>query len=242
MELADRNWPVLLFNKSVLKQRKYREITHLLGEPDHLHCLDVGSDNGVISYLLREKGGTWKSADLDEKSVNSIRQLVNLDVFQIDSFQKYETKSRHLQIEQRIHFLGPKPVGHLAEYLSQADILVSPRIKGDNTPMKIYSYLDSGKALLATSLATHTQVLDSRVAALADPFPDAFSKAMLRLIEDETLRMDLGIAGKKMIEEKHTYTAFREKLLSLFDWLETELNQGHTVASSVAERSPRSLQ
>ncbi len=91
--------------------------------------------------------------------------------------------------------------------------------------MKIYSYLHSGKALLATRLATHTQVLDSRVAALADPFPDAFSKAMLRLIEDETLRMDLGKAGKTLIEEKHTYTAFRKKMLSLFDWLEMEVAQ-----------------
>ncbi len=144
---------------------------------------------------------------------------------QASDIQKYERKSRHLQIEQRIHFLGPKPVGHLAEYLSQADVLVSPRIKGDNTPMKIYSYLHSGKALLATRLATHTQVLDSRVAALADPFPDAFSKAMLRLIEDETLRMDLGKAGKTLIEEKHTYTAFRKKMLSLFDWLEMEVAQ-----------------
>jgi glycosyltransferase involved in cell wall biosynthesis len=144
---------------------------------------------------------------------------------QASDIQKYEKTSRHLQIEQRVHLLGPKPVGHLAEYLSQADILVSPRIKGENTPMKIYSYLHSGKALLATRLATHTQVLDSRIAALADPFPDAFSKAMLRLVEDETLRMDLGKAGKTLIEEKHTYTAFRKKMFSLFDWLEMEVAQ-----------------
>ena len=82
-----QNWPVLLFNKSVLKQRKFREITRLLGEPDQLHCLDIGSDNGVISYLLRKKGGTWKSADLDEQSVSSIRQLVSGDVFQITGFR-----------------------------------------------------------------------------------------------------------------------------------------------------------
>ena len=30
-----------------------------------------------------------------------------------------------------------------------ADVLVSPRIRGNNTPMKIYSYLESGKAILA---------------------------------------------------------------------------------------------
>ncbi len=78
------NWPVLLFSKSVLKQNKLREITLLLGDTQELECLDIGSDNGVISYLLRQRGGHWKSADLDEKAVSCIRDLVKEDVFQID--------------------------------------------------------------------------------------------------------------------------------------------------------------
>ena len=79
-----QNWPILLFGKSVLKQRKFKEITALLGETSKLHCLDIGSDNGVISYLLRELGGNWKSADLDEQAVHSIRELVKNGVFQIN--------------------------------------------------------------------------------------------------------------------------------------------------------------
>ena len=80
----DQCWPLRLFNKSVLKQRKFRQITQFLGETDGLQCLDIGSDNGVISYLLRQRGGSWKSADLDEKAVRSIRDLVGDEVFQID--------------------------------------------------------------------------------------------------------------------------------------------------------------
>jgi SAM-dependent methyltransferase len=68
----------------VLKQRKFREITELLGSTEGLDCLDVGGDNGVISYLLRRRGGTWKSADLDGKAVTAIRNLVRDSVFQID--------------------------------------------------------------------------------------------------------------------------------------------------------------
>ncbi|MCB9107467.1 MAG: class I SAM-dependent methyltransferase [Anaerolineales bacterium] len=56
----------------------------MLGPTEGLHCLDIGSDNGVISYLLREQGGTWKSADLDEHSVNAIKALVGTEVYQID--------------------------------------------------------------------------------------------------------------------------------------------------------------
>lgn len=81
------SWPLLLFRKSALKKRKYAEITRLLGDTQSLKCLDIGSDNGVISFLFRRRGGKWKSADLDEKAVESIRDLVKHDVIQIDGMR-----------------------------------------------------------------------------------------------------------------------------------------------------------
>jgi SAM-dependent methyltransferase len=84
MRAVNESWPLQLFRKSVLKQRKFAEIATLLGKTDGLHCLDIGADNGVISYLLRRRGGTWKSADLDAQAIQSIRELVKCDVFQID--------------------------------------------------------------------------------------------------------------------------------------------------------------
>jgi SAM-dependent methyltransferase len=83
-QAIEQSWPILLFNKSVLKQRKWSEITALLGDTRELRCLDIGSDNGVISYLLRQRGGTWTSADLDEKAVRSIQELVEGEALRID--------------------------------------------------------------------------------------------------------------------------------------------------------------
>jgi SAM-dependent methyltransferase len=83
-EAIEQCWPILLFKKSVLKQRKFGEITALMGDTRQLRCLDIGSDNGVISYLLRQCGGTWTSADLDEKAVRSIQELVKGEAFRID--------------------------------------------------------------------------------------------------------------------------------------------------------------
>ena len=132
-------------------------------------------------------------------------------------------KSRQLGIERKVHFLGPKPVEFLQSFLSEADILVSARTKGNNTPMKIYPYLESGKPVLATNLPTHTQVLDSKVAMLAEPSPSPFSEAMLRLIADKDVRTSLGIAGKRLAEEQFSYTAFRDKLNLFLDDLEGEI-------------------
>ena len=77
-------WAVSLFRRSVLKQRKVAEITAALGPTEGLRCLDLGSDNGVVSLLLRQGGGRWASADLTEEAVEAIRGLVHDDGHQID--------------------------------------------------------------------------------------------------------------------------------------------------------------
>jgi len=77
---SPREWAKALFRRSPLKQRKLAEITAMLGETRERRCLDLGSDNGVISLLLRERGGSWASGDLTEEAVASIRGLVGDDV------------------------------------------------------------------------------------------------------------------------------------------------------------------
>ena len=76
-------WSIRLFRKSILKQNKLRLIINFLGDTKNLHCLDIGSDNGVISYFLRKRDGFWKSADLDPAAVKAIEKVVHTDVCQI---------------------------------------------------------------------------------------------------------------------------------------------------------------
>lgn len=81
---AAADWALALYGKSVLKQAKFRRIESLIDDPTGLSNLDVGADNGVISLLLRRRGGQWCSADLDPRAVASIRQLVGTEVYQLD--------------------------------------------------------------------------------------------------------------------------------------------------------------
>lgn len=155
-----------------------------------------------------------------------------------EDVQHYQEKAERLGIQARVHFLGPKPVDRLAAYLAQADILVSPRVKGKNTPMKVYSYLDSGKALLATNLPTHTQVLNNKVAMLVDPTPELFSSGVQSLSADKNLRLRLGGAGKKLIAEKHSHAVFNESVNALYDWLKAEIG---TIQAQPRAKTTRSL-
>ncbi|MGB5055746.1 MAG: glycosyltransferase family 4 protein, partial [Nitrospirales bacterium] len=142
-----------------------------------------------------------------------------------DNRDFYHHKAESLGIDPNVYFLGPRPLDQLSSYLSQADILVSPRIKGNNTPMKLYSYLASGKAVLATNLVTHTQVINSRVAMLADPTPEPFAEGMVQLIKNQELRRTLGLAAQKLVEEKYSFPAFRMKLNAAYDYLRETVRQ-----------------
>ncbi|MCB9107465.1 MAG: glycosyltransferase [Anaerolineales bacterium] len=157
-----------------------------------------------------------------------------------DDIHKYKQMSKELGIEKNVYFLGPKPVEHLAVYLSQADILVSPRTKGRNTPMKVYSYLHSGKPLLATDMPTHTQILDNKVAMLAAPSPQAYAEKMVELLADQNLRTTLGKAGEQLIEDQYSYNAFRKKLNQLFDWLKVEIDDHGPTSGPVSYTSTTS--
>ena len=85
MNDVNENWKLRLFKKSILKQLKYKMIRKYLGDYRQLRCLDLGSDNGVISYLLRQEGGLWHSADIDNRAVEMIRDAVAENVYLIEA-------------------------------------------------------------------------------------------------------------------------------------------------------------
>ena len=81
---ANSEWPLRLFKLSLLKREKFRAICDITGATAYLTCLDIGGDNGVISLLLRQRGGTWSSADGGGKAVEAIRQLVGDRVVEVE--------------------------------------------------------------------------------------------------------------------------------------------------------------
>ena len=133
---------------------------------------------------------------------------------------RYERKAAALGLAGRVHFAGPRPVRALGGYLAQADILVSPRTLGENTPMKIYSYLAAGHAILATAIGSHTQALDASCAVLVRPEPAELAAGLRRLAGDPQLRERLGRAGAARAAERYSRAAYREKLSAAYATIE----------------------
>lgn len=152
--------------------------------------------------------------------------------------ERYREKARALGLdESAVRFLGQRPVAHITGYMSQADLLLSPRIHGQNTPMKLYTYLDSGVAVLATDLPTHTQVADPAIASLAAAQPEAFGAEMAALLRDPERRATLAAAARELMRREHSYAAFRDRVHELYDRLDRSAAAPITAAASVIESS-----
>jgi glycosyltransferase involved in cell wall biosynthesis len=134
--------------------------------------------------------------------------------------ERYRRKTEALGVGAHVRFIGPWPAKELGRLLATADFLVAPRIRGINTPMKIFPYLHSGRPVLVTDLPTHTQILDERVAMLGPAEPVGFARAMVRLASDAELRRRLATAARAFIEANHTWPQHVERVHALYAALE----------------------
>ena len=97
-------------------------------------------------------------------------------------------------------------------YLLACDVLVSPRSRGTNTPLKIYQYLRSGKPIVATRLLTHTQVLERRDGDSHRRRRRANSPtASWRRSRTARARPRSAARARELAETKYSYDAYLER-------------------------------
>jgi len=129
-------------------------------------------------------------------------------------------------------FAGQRAADEIPGYLDAADLLVSPRSQGTNTPLKIYQYLRSGRPIVATRLLTHTQVLDDDVAVLTDASAEGFAAGILRAVADPVRAREIGMRAKHLADTKYSYEAYLKRTRQACAYLEGK--QAAVVAGDVA--------
>ncbi len=116
-------------------------------------------------------------------------------------------------------FTGQQPAKEIPGFVQAADLLVSPRIRGTNTPLKIYSYLRSGKPIVATNLLTHTQVLTPEISRLVPPEAEPFAQAVLELIEQPDRRAQLAAAAQVVAQDKYSRESYVRRTAQAYERL-----------------------
>jgi glycosyltransferase involved in cell wall biosynthesis len=105
-------------------------------------------------------------------------------------------------------FTGQQAAREIPAFIAAADVLVSPRIRGTNTPLKIYSYLRSGKPIVATDLVTHTQVLTADVSRLVPPDAESLAAALCALVDQPDVRARLAGAALNLARDRYSREAY----------------------------------
>ncbi len=139
-------------------------------------------------------------------------------------------------LEDKVVFVGQRPPAEMSVYLAATDVLVSPRSHGNNTPLKIYSYLRAGKPIVATRLLTHTQVLDDEISQLTAADPEAFGKGILTLLRDPNRAQALGEAARRRAENEYSYENYLEKTRRVLDFLSRTAEPEQAVPSQASSK------
>ncbi len=128
-------------------------------------------------------------------------------------------------VAEHFIFPGTLPPENVEQHFRIASVLVSPRVAGTNTPLKIYSYLRSGVPILATNILSHTQVLTAEVALLVEPQPESLAAGILRLLDDTRLSKRLVRHALRLAQESYSSEAYHEKVAEVFAFLATKQNR-----------------
>ena len=125
-----------------------------------------------------------------------------------DQVARARVQAKAAGIEDVTIFAGERPAQDIPAYLLACDLLVSPRSRGTNTPLKIYQYLRSGKPIVATRLLTHTQVLSDETAILTGVSPDEYALGILSVLSDPPRAAGIGRRARELAETKYSYEAY----------------------------------
>jgi SAM-dependent methyltransferase len=79
MKTSSVPWQLRLFRKTLKKQQRLHKLRQLIGQLEpHERCLLVtcGDNNGAMNWHLRALGGRWNWADLENRSIREMAELL----------------------------------------------------------------------------------------------------------------------------------------------------------------------
>jgi glycosyltransferase involved in cell wall biosynthesis len=103
-----------------------------------------------------------------------------------------------------VHVTGT--VADVRPYVAEASVYVVPLRIGGGTRLKIFEALAMGKAVVATRVGAEGLPIVSGEHFLQADSPADFAQAVVTLLTDPGRRHALGMAGRRLVEERYSWT------------------------------------
>jgi len=188
---------------------------------------NISTNNIVVSFV--GSFGPWHGATVLASAIkNIIKHNNNIRFMFVGTGPQLEQVKDIVKsddVEQYTIFTGNVPMNVAPLYLADSDILVSPQIPNpDGTPFfgsptKLFEYMASGKAIVASNLDQIGEILSNDYSALLTTPGNVgdIEKAILKLANDYNLRSYLGKNAKNEVIEKYTWDTHVLKILNLIN-------------------------
>jgi glycosyltransferase involved in cell wall biosynthesis len=155
--------------------------------------------------------------------VRSTQQAAFLMVGDGPSFSDVQDLIHTYQLEDYFTLPGLVAQEAVPDYLAVMDIVLIPRperfLKNQLAiPLKVLEAMASGKAVVVTPVAGLAEAVEHlHTGLVAGPKLEGLSRAVVRLIEDKTLRMTLGRNAHDEVKEHYSWEEASQKLRQSYD-------------------------
>lgn len=127
----------------------------------------------------------------------------------------FEAQARSAGLQESVLFLGHRT--DIPEILSRCDVgILASRAEG--LPNAVMEYMAAGLATIATPVGGVPEIIDHCVNGILVPTesPDAISKEILRLLDDDALRHRIGEAGTETMRSRFDFACVLSRLMDIY--------------------------
>jgi glycosyltransferase involved in cell wall biosynthesis len=112
-------------------------------------------------------------------------------------------------MEKEVIFSGPVPRDEVPAYIDAMDICVLPDSNAFGSPIALFEFMAMGKPCVVPDLGPMRDVIHHNTTGILFPHGNyvALRESLLRLVEDSTLRNQVGAQAKQIVFERHTWSA-----------------------------------
>jgi len=121
-----------------------------------------------------------------------------------------------LDLGENVHFLPPKPHSVLPEIYSSAEFMVHSFVYEATTSMGLIDSLACGVPLVVTDSGEVKNASQGAVVLAKPKDENSIAEAMLKLIENPSLRKELGANARKIAEEKFSIEKVANDFISIY--------------------------
>lgn len=140
-----------------------------------------------------------------------------------EQVEHYKNMAQQLGIEDAVRYVGTVHPSRIPNFLKLADVIVSPRSRGTNTPLKIYGYMRTGVPLVATDRHTHTQILNNDMAELTPADSKGLANGICRVLSDRSYAKKIADEAKRFADENFSDEKYIKMVAGLYkDVLSTQ--------------------